>query len=97
MLGLMRARRGFAAMVIARDGEDADMRRRSFEIAQLQGFAGAIDAETLAVPQPEHALVFGFPEPAQLLRTANGGRREFFVQARHEPDIMFADQNQRAP
>src|SRR3546814_3289827 len=45
VLGLVRAVRRLAAVIVAGDREKAAVRRCAFEIAELQRFAGTIDAD----------------------------------------------------
>lgn len=56
-------------MVAAGHGEKAPVRGAGAEIAEPQGFAGAIDAYALAVPELEDTVEGGLAEPAELLRS----------------------------
>ena len=94
---LVRAVGGFAAVIVAGDDQEAALRGGAFEVAELQGFAGAINADAFAVPQAENALECGFAEPVELLGAADGADRELFVEARPEHDMVLVEQFLCAP
>src|SRR3546814_13852976 len=62
VLGLVRAVRRLAAVIVAGDREKAAVRRCAFEIAELPRFAGTIDADALAVPQAVDAFELRFAD-----------------------------------
>src|SRR5690606_30071164 len=84
---LVRQRRRFADVVVAGGDEHAAVPRRARGVTVLERIAGAVDAGTLAVPQPEHAVVARAGEEARLLRAPDRRRREILVQPRLEADI----------
>src|SRR5205085_889391 len=51
--------------------------------------AGAVDARALAVPDPEHAVVFAVPAQLRVLRAPQRGCGEFLVEAGLEDDVLF--------
>src|SRR5690606_8098700 len=77
----------FADVVVAGGDEHAAVPRRARGVTVLERIAGAVDAGTLAVPQPEHAVVARAGEEARLLRAPDRRRREILVQPRLEADI----------
>src|ERR1700736_4506059 len=81
-----------SAVIVPGHGEKAALGRCPLEVAQLQGFAGPIDAHALAVPESEHALENRFSEPLELLSAAERTHRKLLVQARHEADVMGVEQ-----
>jgi hypothetical protein len=97
VLGLVRAVGRLAAVIVAGHGQEAAVRGGALEIAELQRFAGAIDADALAVPQAEDALELRLAEPRQLLGAANRADRELLVQTRPEHDVVLVQQFLRAP
>jgi hypothetical protein len=84
-------------MIVAGDDEKAAPLCRSLEISELQGFARPVDAEALAVPEPEDALIARRTEPAQLLGAADRGGGEFLVEARREAHVIFVEKLLRPP
>ena len=55
-LGVMEHRRAFAGVVVAEAGQHAAVLRRSGHVGVPEHVAAAVDARTLAVPEPENAL-----------------------------------------
>ena len=91
-VGLMRHRGRHATMVVAGDDQHAAVRRGAIGIAVLQRVAGAIDARTLAIPQPEHAIDLTVFLRLDLLRAEHRGRREVLVHGGQEFDAAVGQQ-----
>src|SRR5262249_31950738 len=96
-LALMRECRGLTAMVVAGERNDATVLRRAGGVRMLERIERAIDARTLAVPDAEHAIDLGAGKHADLLATPHGSRREVFVQAGDEGDVMLLQEGFCAP
>jgi hypothetical protein len=54
--------------------------------------AGAVDARALAVPDPEHAVIFAFTAQLRLLGAPQRGGGQVLVQAGHELDVVGLQQ-----
>ncbi len=94
---LMRGCRRFAGMVVARQQEDTARRRRAEQITVPQNIAGTVDAGALRVPHGKDAVVIGADRHVQLLRAQDGGRREIFVDARLETDVVLFEKGLGLP
>ena len=97
LLALMRQRRGLAAVVVAGERDHAAIRRSAGRVRVLERIERTVDAGTLAVPDAEHAIDFGAREHADLLAAPHGGRREVFVEAGNEGDVMLLQEGFCAP
>ncbi len=91
-LGLMRAGRAFAGVVVAHQGEHAAVLGRAGMVGVAEHVAGAVDARALAVPDAEHAVVFAFAAQLRLLRAPQRGGGQVLVQAGHELDVVGLQQ-----
>ena len=96
-VGLMRHRRGDAAVVVAGDDEHAAVRRTAVCIAVLQRVACAIDAGPFAVPDAEYAIDVTVRIGLDLLRAEHRRRGEVFVHGRQEFDFALVEEALRAP
>ncbi len=84
-------------MIVAHQRDHAAELRRAGEIRVAENVAGAVDPRPLAVPDAEHAVVFAFAAQLRLLRAPERGRREVFVEARMELDVIAVERGFRAP
>ena len=84
-------------MVVAGDHQHAAMRRRAIGVAVLERIAGAVDAGTLAVPEPEHAIDLAVGLGLDLLRAEHGGCREVLVHGGQEFDAVLLQSLLDAP
>ena len=75
-------------MVIAGQQEDSTMGGGACEVAVLDDVTRAVNARSLGVPHGKDAVVIGADRHVQLLRAQYGGRREIFVDARLETDVV---------
>ncbi|MGY4351205.1 phage tail sheath gpL-like [Bradyrhizobium sp. GM7.3] len=73
-VGLMRDRRGFCAVVVAGETQDAAVLGGARGIAVAEDVAAAIDAGALAVPDADHAVILGAGREVELLRAPDRGR-----------------------
>ena len=96
-VGLMRHRRGDAAMVVAGDHQHAAMGRRAIGVAVLQRIARAVDAGALAVPEAEDALHLLVGIGLDLLRAQHGRCGEVLVDGGQELDPVRLDLLLHAP
>ncbi len=83
-LALVRHGGGFAAMVVAGHQQHAAIARGAGVVGVPEHVAAAVDARTLAVPEGEHAVVFGVAQQRHLLGAPDGGGGEFLVHPRPE-------------
>ncbi len=97
LLALVRQGRGLAAMIVARQRDDAAMRRGAGGIAVLQHVHRAVDTWALAVPDREHAIDGGAGEQVDLLRAPHRCRRQVLVEARLEVDVVLLQVTLRGP
>ncbi|KGW52136.1 hypothetical protein Y049_1810 [Burkholderia pseudomallei MSHR684] len=97
MLGLVRERRRFRRVVVAREHEHAAVRRGAGRVRVLEHVARAIDARALAVPHREHAVVFRAGIQVDLLGAPDGRRREVLVDAGLEHDPVRRQMPLRLP
>ena len=95
--GLVRQGRGFAGMVVAGQRQHAAMRRGAGRVAVLQRVAAAVDPRPLAVPDREHAVIFGAGEQPDLLAAPHRGGGQLLVDRRLELDVVALDKAARAP
>ena len=84
-------------MIVTGERDHAAILRSAGRVRVLERIGRAIDAGTLAVPDAEHAIDLSAREHADLLAAPHGGRREVFVEARHEVDVMLLEERFRAP
>ena len=91
-LGLMRAGRAFAGVVIAEQRQDTAVLRGACVIGVAKCIAGTVDARPLAVPQREYAIVLALAAKLRLLRAPHCRRSEVFVETGMEHDIVLLDQ-----
>ena len=76
-------------MVVAGHDQHAAMPDGAGMVAVLQHVERAVDARPLAVPEREHAVVFGAGEQADLLAAPDRGGGQILVQARLEADMLL--------
>ena len=76
-------------MVVAGEAQHAAVFRRARGIAVAEHVAAAVDAGALAVPDADHAIMFGAGREVELLRAPDRGRREVFVHAGLEFDVVL--------
>ena len=79
-------------MVVAHQCEHAAARRGAREIGVAEDVAAAVDARSLAVPEPEHAVETALASHLRLLRAPDRGGREFLVEAGLEMDVVGLEQ-----
>src|SRR5690606_738609 len=80
VLALMRQRRRFGRVVVARQYQYTSARRRAGGIGMLENIAATVYPRPLAVPHTEHPIVPRAAVQVYLLRTPYRGGRQFFVQ-----------------
>jgi hypothetical protein len=97
MLGLMRDRRGFRRVIVAREHEHAAVLIGARGIRVLEDVAGAIDARSLAVPHAEYAIALRVRPQIELLRAPHRGGREVFVDAGLEHHVVRVQMFLRFP
>ena len=90
VVGLMRDGGGFCAVVVAGKAEHAAVLGRACGIAVAEHVAAAVDAGALAVPDADHAIIFGAGRQVELLRAPDRGRRKVFVHAGLELDVVLS-------
>ena len=83
-------------MIVTGYGQHAAMRGGAGEIGMAEDVAGAVDARALAVPHPEHAVVFALAAQLRLLRAPQRSRCEVFVDAGLEADMRRVKEFLRA-
>src|SRR4029079_15788322 len=86
---LVRHRRGFCAVVVAGKTKYAAVFRRTGGIAVPEHVATAVDARPLAVPDADHAIIFGAGREVELLRAPDRGGREILVHAGLKLDVVL--------
>mgnify|MGYP003472358255 CR=1 FL=1 len=87
MVRLVRQRGRLRAVVITGKHQHAAMLRRTGVIGMLEYVAATVHAGSLAVPHPEHAVVFRTRIQVDLLGSPQCRRREILVQAGLERDV----------
>src|SRR5579859_6959897 len=92
MFRLMCAVGGLAAVIVSSNRKKPAFRCGALEVTQLEGFTGAIDTHSLAVPQAKHTLESRFSEPLELLSAAQGTHRQLLVQTGHEANVVCLEQ-----
>src|SRR5450631_2089556 len=97
LIALVGQRRGGRAWIVAGYREHAAMGRCADRVAMLDRIAGAIEARIFRVPNAEHASVFAAADGGNLLRAADGGRGDFFVETRFKMDMVVLEQRFRLP
>ena len=78
-------------MVVAGKAQHAAILGRARGIAVAEHVAAAIDAGALAVPDADHAVIFGAGREIELLRAPDRGRREILVHAGLELDVVLLE------
>ena len=88
---LMRQRRGFCAVIIARNQQDATMFRSARMVRVLEHITATIYPRPLAVPHGEHAVVLGLRVQIQLLRAPYGCSSQLFIYTWHKRNVRFCE------
>ncbi len=96
VFGLVRGGGGFGGVVVAHQREHAAVPRGAGEIGVAEDVAGAVDARSLAVPEPEHAVEPALPAQFGLLRAPERGRGDVLVEPGLEPDVVSVEGALRA-
>ena len=78
-------------MVVAGQTQHAAVLGGAGGIAVAEDVAAAIDAGALAVPDADHAVIFGAGREVELLRAPDGGRRQILVHAGLELDVVLLE------
>ena len=78
-------------MVVAGQQQDTPVGMAAGEVSMPKDVATAVDARAFAVPHGIDAVVFGVAEQAGLLRAPDGRRRQVFVDARLEVDVVVLE------
>ena len=91
-LGLVRAGRAFAGVVVAHQGQHAAVLGGAGVVGVAEHVAGAVDAGALAVPDAEHAVVLAFAAQLGLLRAPQRRGGQVLVEAGHELDVVRLQQ-----
>ena len=76
-------------MVVTGEDEHAAVLGRARGIAVPEHVAAAVDAGALAVPDTDHAIIFGAGRQIELLRAPDRGRREVLVHAGLKLDVVL--------
>ncbi len=76
-------------MVVAGETQHAAVLGRARGIAVAEYVAAAVDAGALAVPDADHAIVFGAGRQIELLRAPDRGRGQILVHAGLELDVVL--------
>ena len=97
MFRLVRQRGGLAGVVVTGDQQHAAVFGCAGRIGVLEHVAGTIDAWPLAIPDAEHAVVFGAGKQTDLLRSPHGGRSQFFIYAGRKKDVLILQKFFRLP
>ena len=88
VFALVRQRRGFCRVVVARKDQHAAMLGGAGGVGVLEHVAAAVHARPLAVPHAEYAVVLCAREQVQLLGAPDRRRREVLVHAGLEADVV---------
>ena len=88
VFGLMGGGGRFRRVVVASQEQDTAMGRGAGQVAVAQNVAAAVDARTLGVPHGKNAVVAAIVEDGVLLAAPNRRRRQIFVDARLEMDVV---------
>ncbi len=94
---LVRQRGRLRAVVVAGQHQHAAMLRRAGVIGVLEHVAATVHAGSLAVPHPEHAVVFRARIQVDLLGSPQRRRREILVQPGLERDVRALQELLRLP
>ncbi len=97
VFALVRKRRRFAGVIVARDDEHAAMCRRAGRVAVLERVPRTVDAGPLAVPEREHAVVARTREQIGLLRAPDRSGRKVLVEPGLEANVGRLEILARAP
>jgi hypothetical protein len=97
VVGLMRQRRRFGAVIVACQHQHATVFRGAGVVGVLEHVAAAVDAGALAVPHREHAVVGRVLVQIDLLRAPDRRRREVFVKTRVKLDMGAVEKLLRLP
>ena len=89
--------RRFRAVIVASERQRAALGRGAREIGVAQGVGGSVDARSLAVPDPEHAIDCRVGKVIDLLGAPNRRRGEVLVETRAEDDVVLLKLRRRAP
>ena len=84
--------RGFARMIITRNGDNAAVLRRARHIGMTKDVARTVNPRTLAIPDAEHPIEAAFATHLRLLAAPQGSRREVFVEPRLKLDVARVQQ-----
>ena len=76
-------------MVVAGENQHAAVFRRARGVAVAEHVAAAVDAGALAVPDADHAIIFGAGREVELLRAPDRGGSEILVHAGLELDVVL--------
>ena len=78
-------------MVVAGEDKHAAMFRGACGIAVAEHVAAAVDAGALAVPDADHAIIFGAGREIELLRAPDRGGGQVLVHAGLELDVVLLE------
>src|SRR5690349_25055272 len=84
-------------MIVARQYQDAAVRRCAGRVCVLEDIPGAIDAGTFGVPHGEDAVVLGAGKEIGLLASPHRRGGEILVDARLEADVALLEKALRLP
>src|SRR5450756_1510452 len=79
-------------MIVAGDQQHAAILGRAGVVCLFEYVAATVDTRPLAVPHGENAVPLGLGKQVQLLRAPDGCRRQVFVDARMESDVVLAQE-----
>src|ERR1700722_17495140 len=75
-------------MIVAGQCEYAAVPGGAGRIGMLERVEGTVDPRSLAIPNSQHAIDLGSRKQSDLLATPHSGRRQIFIQAGDEGDIV---------
>ena len=78
-------------MVVAGENQHAAVLRGARGVAVTEYVAAAVDAGALAVPDADHAVIFGAGREVELLRAPDRGGGKVLVHAGLELDVVLLE------
>src|SRR2546426_7750622 len=91
-LTIIGQRGALTGRVIAGHGQDATVLPNAGEVRMLERIAGAVDARSLAVPYPQHAIVLGAGKESDHLTAEDRRCCQVFIDARDKIDVIVLEQ-----
>ncbi len=82
----------FTRVIVAHRHQHAAVLRRPGHVGVAEDIAGAVHTRSLAVPEPEDAIMFALAAQLRLLRAPKRGRRQILVQSGLERHVRRGQQ-----